>query len=491
MYLTLEVVSSQAAALGAQRVQRVGPNGLTIGRAPDNDWVLPDPYISKQHARIRFEGGQFLVEGLGRNPIAIGRAEHTIPTRTPRALKVGDRLFVDQYELLVVDLEEEPSASDNTERIFTDDAFDDPLPDSGPAALRKAGVAGPSGGARASDRDGGLPQQRDYGQPLESTAPELVPEGWPLSPASSSSQELRRAPTPQAAAAPGRSTSRQAPGPSSTSSPTVPEGRERSDLMPARAPGSPAGRGAAVNRGPAAPARVSPPAGAAGAVAPARAQSMARPAPRAVRSPQDPSSLGGDLVALLQAAGVPERDWSPELAQELGMVLRITVQGVMQMLRARTDIKSQFQLPLTRVQTKENNPLKLCPNVESVLHTLLVQRNPGYLPTVQAFEDAFEDIRNHQAALLAGLRAAFASVLSSFDPQQLRQEFDSTPRRGGFLGLKGSKPRYWQQYVERFEALGTDADETFRRLCGEVFADAYERQLERLKGAEDDEDETM
>ena len=72
MYLTLEVISPQAASLGADRRRVVGQQGLTIGRLPGNDWVIPDPYISKQHARVSYANGTFFVEGLGRNAIAIG-----------------------------------------------------------------------------------------------------------------------------------------------------------------------------------------------------------------------------------------------------------------------------------------------------------------------------------------------------------------------------------------------------------------------------------
>jgi type VI secretion system FHA domain protein len=170
------------------------------------------------------------------------------------------------------------------------------------------------------------------------------------------------------------------------------------------------------------------------------------------------------------------------MMRELGQVLRIVVQGTMEVLHARADIKTQFRLPLTRIQARENNPLKLSPNVESALHTLLVQRNAGYLGTVPAFQEAFADIRNHQMALLEGVRAAFASMLESFDPEELRKEFDAAVKRGGPLaGVLGAKSKYWDLYVERFTALQRDADDTFRRLFGDVFAQAYERQLERLK----------
>jgi type VI secretion system FHA domain protein len=165
----------------------------------------------------------------------------------------------------------------------------------------------------------------------------------------------------------------------------------------------------------------------------------------------------------------------------MGKVLRVVIQGVMEVLQARAEIKSQFRLPLTRVQARENNPLKLSPNVESALHTLLVQRNPGYLPTVQAFEDAFADIRNHQMAMLEGVRVAFEAMLGAFDPQELEKEFERAVKRGGLLGGLSGKSRYWELYSERFSRFGRDADDTFRRLFGEYFAEAYERQLERLK----------
>jgi type VI secretion system protein ImpI len=36
-------------------------------------------------------------------------------------------------------------------------------------------------------------------------------------------------------------------------------------------------------------------------------------------------------------------------------------------------------------------------------------------------------------------------------------------------------------YIEQYEQLENAPDDTFRRLFGDVFAEAYEKQLERLK----------
>jgi type VI secretion system FHA domain protein len=187
--------------------------------------------------------------------------------------------------------------------------------------------------------------------------------------------------------------------------------------------------------------------------------------------------VGTELAELLRGAGLSEQDMSPEMMQDLGKVLRVVVEGVMNVLRARAEIKSQFRLPLTRIQSADNNPLKHSPNVESALHTLLVQKNPGFLSTVQAFEDAFADIRNHQMAMLEGVRVAFESMLESFDPKELEKGFERAAKRG----FGSAKSKYWDLYVDRFVQLGGDADDTFRRLFGDVFAEAYEKQLERLK----------
>jgi FHA domain-containing protein len=88
-------------------------------------------------------------------------------------------------------------------------------------------------------------------------------------------------------------------------------------------------------------------------------------------------------------------------------------------------------------------------------------------------------------AMLAGVRAAFESMLAEFDPDQLEREFDRQPRKGGLVSMTG-KPRYWEMYREKDDAILKDADASFRRLFGDEFARAYEEQLARLKGRDRD-----
>jgi pSer/pThr/pTyr-binding forkhead associated (FHA) protein len=42
----------------------IGPKTMTVGRSPDNDIVIDDPTVSRQHARITYDGNKFYVEDL-------------------------------------------------------------------------------------------------------------------------------------------------------------------------------------------------------------------------------------------------------------------------------------------------------------------------------------------------------------------------------------------------------------------------------------------
>jgi type VI secretion system FHA domain protein len=451
MYLTLEVVSPQAASLGVHRRQIVGPRGLTIGRAPGNDWLIPDPYVSKQQARITFSNGRFFVEGLGRNPIAIGKAGNAIPNSQPTPLGNGDRLFVDQYEILVTEHGADPSglkrkSSDDPFTVAASDSpcvssWDVPAPGSLPAATPIPGSESHTPACLIQDIwDGGMPD-------VSAETAELDPLV-----ALKNGDVQQRRPFGEPVAPPVVSAALEATAHSASIAAPVPNnsGADSDVTVGAR---------------------------------PLAARGPHRPTPdsAALASAAASSVAGLDLVELLRGAGISERELSPEVARELGKVLRVVIQGVMQVLQARAEIKAQFRLPVTRIQTRENNPLKLSPNVESALHTLLVQRNPGYLPTVRAFEDAFSDICNHQMAALEGVRVAFKAMLSAFDPQELEKEFERTVKRTGLLGGLSGRSRYWDLYSDRFLRFGGDSDETFRRLFGEFFAQAYESQLELLK----------
>ena len=89
---------------------------------------------------------------------------------------------------------------------------------------------------------------------------------------------------------------------------------------------------------------------------------------------------------------------------------------------------------------------EVCPDRGRSAHRHVQTRARGYLPPLEAFEDAFDDIRFHLLATLAGMRAGLESMLKRLDPKRVRQLSDR--RYPGFLARFGAKRRYWDRYVD-------------------------------------------
>ena len=224
---------------------------------------------------------------------------------------------------------------------------------------------------------------------------------------------------------------------------------------------------------------------------PASAREPKRPAPapavRPVPSSPPPQARAASspdtaqLKALLDAAGIEGLDPSSEAAQTLGAMLRAAVGGMMEVLRARERMKDELRVRGTTFKVANNNPLKFSANVDDAFHNLFVKRNPAYLDPASAFEDAFRDVRDHQAAFFSAMRLAFESMLSDLDPNRLQDEFDRQIKKGSILGVP-AKLRYWDLYREKYSDFAKDAQGAFRSLFGDAFAKAYEEQLDRLQG---------
>lgn len=169
--------------------------------------------------------------------------------------------------------------------------------------------------------------------------------------------------------------------------------------------------------------------------------------------------------------------------QELEGIMRIVVQGLIEVLQSRAHVKNQFRMPVTSVRPVENNPLKFSMNAREALHNLFVRRNPGYLPPQESFREALADISAHQLAVLAGVRAGFNCMLASLHPDRLETQFARRLQRVSLFRI-GHRLRYWGLYRAQFEDIESNPEASFQLLFGEEFARAYEEQLQKLIAAE-------
>src|SRR3979490_1028934 len=103
MALRLRVVSDHATGLGGQSTKGFGVHGGTIGRATDNEWILPDPerYLSGKHARVDFRAGAYILVDTSSNGTYVNGAQVPLGKYHDYSLKDGDYVRLGEYELLV------------------------------------------------------------------------------------------------------------------------------------------------------------------------------------------------------------------------------------------------------------------------------------------------------------------------------------------------------------------------------------------------------
>jgi predicted component of type VI protein secretion system len=101
MALRLQIISDQRQELGDRAQIVFGVGGGSIGRAADNDWVLPDPrrYLSARHARILFRDGQYVIEDTSTNGVFANNSATAIGRNNTYAIQDGDTLRFGEYHL--------------------------------------------------------------------------------------------------------------------------------------------------------------------------------------------------------------------------------------------------------------------------------------------------------------------------------------------------------------------------------------------------------
>lgn len=486
MSLILQIVGPAATQLGAAARHTFRDGGGSIGRSADNAWVIPSQYISGRHARIHHRDGVWFLEDTSTNGVFLGSRDNRLPKGQQHPLQSGERFYIDEFEI-TVELEvaapaPQPPAVRPQFASIPEDIFGASEASAAPLAGMGGGLAEtdplkalglgdapvrPRPGPRLEEVEGAsalrervlIPATVDAVPPPASALPATGAPDAPAAPAAAGFQIPDDWDPMDAAQPAARSPQTQAsqPAPPRPRRPAVPEtpdlSRRAPLQQPAATPAPPRQRTAAAG---------APPAAADASIT------------QTSRQPQL------DLAALLEAAGVPASAATPAVARELGEILHIVVAGVMEVLAARDKIKDEFRIRHTTFKAADNNPLKFSANVEDALYNLLVKRNPAYLGPVDAFEDGFADIRNHQMAMLAGMRVAYEAMVRRFDPERLQERFDARGSRGALLSLPG-RMRYWEQFSEHYRDMVKDPEASFRELFGAEFTRAYEEQMLRLR----------
>jgi FHA domain-containing protein len=240
------------------------------------------------------------------------------------------------------------------------------------------------------------------------------------------------------------------------------------------------------------------------AVAPAKPKAPAKkPAPpgsataaRRAATPATPavppvkSSFTADEVwnGFLDGAGVDiplPRGVTPEMMRTIGVMLRASIEGMLQLIAVRAAAKNELRAAVTVIQVRDNNPLKFSPDATVALMQLLQPPGRGFMAGPEAIRDAMVDLQSHQIGTMAGMRAALAGVLERFQPELLEGRLTGQSVLDALLPMN-RKAKLWELFLQHYRLIRSDAEDDFHELFGKAFVAAYAEQVERLSQAQED-----
>ncbi|MBI2379789.1 MAG: type VI secretion system-associated FHA domain protein TagH [Gammaproteobacteria bacterium] len=466
MPLILSITSYHKLTPGQVAEKSLASGSLCIGRAPDNDWVLPDPerLVSGRHCQIHQAQGEYFVTDTSTNGTFFARSGQRLARGAAERLVDGEVLRLGEYEIQVriaVDAQGLPLAADP----FAD--FD---------ALMAAPAAMPLGGASAPPM--GMSPAVPFQEPAEAAVLParsdlfdfLEPAGTP--------------PPTQADHLPAQQHDFRPPEPVAKPVSAVPMSSGGSPVIPADWDPFADPMGTPPNQV-THPLSAAPPA----EMPRARVEAPATPlpAPASVGAAANAASLscGAALEAFLRGAGLENLrvDAGDEqaLMEALGRGYRHMVEGLVDVLRARASLKSEFRMSQTLIRPVENNPLKFAPNVEEAMLLLLRRSSQAFMAPDEAIRDSFDDVKAHQLAVMAGVQAALKHLLKRFEPGVLEARLGQQSMLANLLpGAR--QARYWEVFTQEYGAIQREAEDDFQELFGREFSRAYEEQSARMKG---------
>ena len=492
---------------------------LSLGRAPGNGWVLDDPerHLSKTHCFVAYAGGRYVLTDVSTNGVFINGARERVARDEAVVLNDGDQIRLGEHVITV---------SETFSAGFGADPFAAHTPAAPPMAAIRRGDPLTDPAVRGPDPLAGDPLDDPFGAPPPAgfahsfaSAPPVLRPADPFDRADESAhrpppdldddlfQGIKPAESWQGPSQPDNvDAAGQAfaapkvlapmslddidallgdtpldhtpavppppvPPPAALARPVAPPPPPA--LPPASAPASPANLLADPFAEPPPPPPARSPA------APAAPPPAAYPA--AVPAAAAPADAARLLAVFLEGAGVAGTDLGrdPEAAlREAGVVFRAMVEGVRQVLISRAAIKNELRVEQTMLRARDNNPLKFSVTDQDAVAALLHAGRPGYKPPLESAREAFDDIRSHEMAVMAGVQTALMALLRRFEPVALEKRLASG-MLDSFLPA-ARRARTWELFCTTYQQISREAEDDFQSVFGREFARAYDAQMRKL-----------
>jgi type VI secretion system protein ImpI len=434
-----------------------GKRSIDIGRDRHLDWTLPDPtrLISGKHCEVHYRDGGYWLHDVSTNGTFLNGADQRM--REPHRLRNGDRFIIGHYIIGVSLASDDGAAAEDNAALA-----------SGPVLQQHADYRE----LWTSDRDVPPPIDPQQLKIAREAARPVNPEflDWAAAVPEPDVDRAQRSPFRKPMDKPDHDDSWASGALAAPKAPVVPPPAMPSPRRPRWTEDDQAWRDdrpAPVQVAPAEPP--SPVAG------PYRAPPAAAGASPDIGSGREAADFARQFA---RAAGLPENFFddkdAAELAEELGVILRMTVESLMGLLQARHQAKQMTRsTSQTMIQAVENNPLKFSPTAEDAMRILFGPATRSYLDARSAFAQGFGDLKSHQLKTYMAMQHAVGQLVAGIDPTAMAREIEGD--RGSSSWLGSSKSKLWDAFLIRWKAqLGRDSSAPIDTFMLH-FADFYDR----------------
>jgi type VI secretion system protein ImpI len=438
---------------GPLSVAVTGKRGIDIGRDQHLDWTLPDPtrYISSKHCEVRYRDGGYWLYDVSTNGTFLNGSDGRL--KAPHRLRHGDRLTIGQYIVAVaLDGDEAAGRAETPTQQPVSyhelwSSADDAAPPIDSKLLRPAAEHKPV-------NPDFLHWAVDVPDTLHADADRAAPRAAPVG------DDL------------------WARGPGRPSPPVEPQPAMPTPRRPVWVSTEPSGAWAAP---PPSNATMEYP-----AAPEAQPPTPSWPNAQPDVAPQTPPPAGtpADFVRqLAQGAKVPDGTFArdpAQLAEELGVLIRLVTENMRQLLSARLQAKRIARMSnQTSIEALNNNPLKFSPTSDDALRIMFGPPTMSYLDARRALEEAFGDLKEHQIHTYSAMQQAIAMMVADLDPQAIDNATEADRGLSGVIGSR--KARLWDAYVARWQAKTRGQDGGLADVFMQYFAECYENSETRKR----------
>ncbi|WP_445222759.1 type VI secretion system-associated FHA domain protein (plasmid) [Bradyrhizobium sp. Pa8] len=196
-------------------------------------------------------------------------------------------------------------------------------------------------------------------------------------------------------------------------------------------------------------------------------------------SPAASSAEADELQKFWNAPGInpecPSSAQRREALAELGRAIAEMADGLQSILAAWTMVQNELHIEPAQARAGDNNAFKFMGSGHGALREALA-KDHALLPLSQSVREGFYDIKAHEVAAIAAMRAGVSNVLTHMSPQRI----ESHGANKGLFGTRINKATLWDRFVELHASMVDDIDRTVRTYIAEEFARTYHSWLPAL-----------